>query len=325
MVVDLAPYIVRPVLMVGVILIIVWLIICQPSFRTNNDSAIHVKTDHLENHVRYLSVDLYPRNYLFLENLNIAADYIYNHFRKAGAEVSFQEFKVKGRTYKNVRAYFGKGKGHKMIVGAHYDSWADTPGADDNASGVAGLLELAYLVGSREGRREVELVAYCLEEPPYFSTPEMGSAYHAAAVEEEGKDIDGVIVLEMIGYFNEEKKSQNYPLNVLKMLYPSTADFIIVAGIIKQRSFIKAVKVAMKGTSDLGVYSISSPRSLTGIDFSDHRNYWPYDINSVMITDTSFYRNNNYHKKSDTFDTLDYVKMSKVVVGVFEVLEKLEK
>jgi Zn-dependent M28 family amino/carboxypeptidase len=107
-----------------------------------------------------------------------------------------------GRQYRNVIARFGVGLGSKLVIGAHYDAFGETPGADDNASGVAALIELAYLLGRNAPAREIELVAYVLEEPPFFRTPLMGSAVHAASISPEKEQIVGVIVLEMVGYFS---------------------------------------------------------------------------------------------------------------------------
>lgn len=301
----------------------VWFVICQPTFTSNSSTKIQVSPKRLEGHVTYLSRELYPRNYISHANLSKAVMYIQQAFVKAGAEVRIQEYEVAGATYKNIRAFYGKGKNRKIIVGAHYDSYAETPGADDNASGIAGLLELAQLLSSHEIDREVELVAYCLEEPPFFGTKHMGSMYHASAIKEEQKKIEGVIVLEMIGYFSEEKGSQEYPLGFLKLFYPDRGNFIAIVGKLDQRNFTKKVKKAMKGVTDIPVYSINAPSSLPGIDLSDHRSYWSYNFESVMITDTAFYRNKGYHNHRDTYDTLNYSKMAKVVASIFETLKTL--
>lgn len=297
--------------------------IAQPTTSTNSTSDHFVDPAKLEAHVFTLSHSFYPRNYENIENLEKSASYIQNHFAQAGAEVEIQEFMVDGNTYKNVIGIFGKGKPHKFIVGAHYDSCGQTPGADDNASGIAGLIELAYLIGKQELPGEIELVAYSLEEPPFFRTNQMGSYEHARKSQNDINKIKGVIVLEMIGLFSEENGSQYYPTSFLKLFYPTKGNFIAVIGALNQREFTKKVKIGMKGTTDLPIYSLNGPKTLQGIDYSDHRNYWPFGINAVMICDTAFYRNANYHELTDTFESLDYKKMSKVVIAVFESLRAM--
>ncbi len=149
-----------------------------------------------------LSQTFYPRNSTQLDNLTRCAEYIAGHFTRAGATVEYQAIEVEGKTYQNVIGRFKAGQGERVIVGAHYDSSGDTPGADDNASGVAALIELAYLFGKNPPAGEVELVAYVNEEPPFFRMEQMGSVVHARRA--AGQKIKGVIVFEMVGYFRNE-------------------------------------------------------------------------------------------------------------------------
>lgn len=311
----------RITVVVTAILFAVWIYIAQPTAHRNNESSLHVDESRLKNHVVTLATSFYPRNYKEIDKLNKCADYIYQNFVQAGAEVERQEFTVEGKKYFNIIGQFGKNKAKQLIVGAHYDAVRGTPGADDNASGVAGLIELAYLIGKDDPKKGIELVAYSLEEPPFFGTDMMGSAFHASSV--GSRHIEGVIVLEMIGYYDDRWGSQSFPMALLSILYPNRGNFIAVVGKADQREFTKKVKAGMKGATDLTVYSINAPESIPGVDFSDHRNYWAHGLNAVMITDTAFYRNKAYHKTGDTPDRLDYRRMSKVVVGVFEAIKKL--
>ncbi|OGW24313.1 MAG: hypothetical protein A2X59_07910 [Nitrospirae bacterium GWC2_42_7] len=312
----------RIIIVISIILFMVWIYIASPTTQKNQKSTLHVDGERLKNHVETLSKTLSPRDYEKTDNLNKCADYIFMNFVQAGAEVERQEFIVKGKKYFNLIGWFDKKKAKRIIVGAHYDSAQGTSGADDNASGVAGLIELAYLIGKSDLDKSIELVAYSLEEPPFFGTDMMGSAIHAASISSD-KNIQGVIVLEMIGYYDDRWGSQSYPIALLNILYPNRGDFIAVVGKSGQRDFTKKMKAGMKGATDLKVYSINAPEFIPGIDFSDHRNYWIYGFNAVMITDTAFYRNKEYHKTGDTPDRLDYNRMSKVVVSVFEAIKRL--
>jgi len=128
----------------------------------------------------------------------------------------------------------------------------------------------------------------------------------------------------MIGYFSDAWFSQGYPFPLLRAFYPSRGNFIAVAGRLDQRRFTRQIKAGMKGATPLPVWSINAPASLPGLDFSDHRNYWDQGMNAVMVTDTSFYRNKEYHEAGDTWDRLDYTRMAYVVTGVYETLRRLE-
>jgi hypothetical protein len=303
---------------VGVVLASAWLFLAQPSFSKSGRSEQAFDHDRLRGHVRVLSVDYFPRNHSQRENLQRSADYISGHFEKAGATVTRQKYFVGRHSYQNVIARFGNPDESRLIIGAHYDSHGVTPGADDNASGVAGLIELAYLMGEHSPDVALELVAYTLEEPPFFLSRNMGSRIHAASVEHEKQRIRGVLVLEMIGYFSDDWGSQNYPLPLLKIFYPSRGNFATVVGNLSQRRFTKDVKIHMKGSTDLPVYSINAPERLPGINFSDHASYWQYGIDAVMVTDTAFYRNLEYHSENDVYERLDYRKMHDTVISVYE-------
>jgi len=314
--------IIRVLIALSVISIALWLYIAQPTIQKNQESSLRVDETRLRTHVNTLSTQLYPRNYKETNNLNKCAEYILRNFAQAGATTELQEFSVNGKKYFNVIGRFNREKTRRVIIGAHYDAVVGTPGADDNASGVAGLIELAWLLGKHEPDIGVELVAYSLEEPPFFGTENMGSAFHAARISSM-KHIKGVIVLEMIGYYDDHLGSQSYPVALLHILYPNRGNFIAIVGRTDQREFTRKIKVGMKGTTDLQVYSINAPAFIPGVDFSDHRNYWPRGFDALMITDTAFYRNKKYHGANDTPDRLDYNRMAKVIVGVFEAIKKL--
>ncbi|WP_457634989.1 M28 family peptidase [Persephonella sp.] len=256
------------------------------------------------------------RNYLNVGSLNKTADYIHQTFREFSDEAYFQEFSVGGNRYKNVICSINTHLEERIVIGAHYDVAGDTSGADDNASGVAGLLELLRLLHNKKTNYRIDFAAYTLEEPPFFGTKKMGSFIHAESLYRTKAKIKVMICLEMIGYFSDEEGSQQFPLPFMKLLYPETGNFIGVVGNIFQRSITKKIRDLMRKGSDIPVYSINAPTIIPGVDFSDHRNFWHFGYNAVMITDTAFYRNPNYHRKTDTIGTLDFEKMYSVIQGL---------
>lgn len=153
----------------------------------------------------------------------------------------------------------------------------------------------------------------------------MGSAVHARSLAESGTSVRAMICLEMIGYFSDAPNSQRYPIGALGVFYPSTGNFISVVGRVGGGGLVRTVKRAMTASSPLPVYSINAPSFVPGIDFSDHLNYWKEGFPAVMVSDTSFYRNGNYHTVDDTADTLDYQRMAQVVVGVHAAVVELAK
>ena len=311
------------ILAVAAVVIGIWVYIAQPSFRSSAPSDHSVDLERMRSTVQALSVDFYPRNHANLENLNASAAYIRKHFSNTKGTVSSQVFQVAGKDYENIVCGFDGPSDKRIVIGAHYDSHSHTPGADDNGSGVAGLIELAYLLDKLKLNVDIDLVAYTLEEPPFFGSSDMGSYKHAAKLHSDDVDVLGMIALEMIGYFSDEPKSQGYPVPVLSLIYPSQGNFIGVIGSMEQRAFTKKIKEGMKGATTLPVYSINAPIVIPGIDFSDHRNYWNFGYQAVMVTNTAFYRNREYHKAGDTWDRLDYTKMGAVILGVFNAIQQL--
>lgn len=290
---------------------------------SSREAAPVASVERLESLTRTLTARFTPRDFNSPENLDAAAIWIREHLEQAGARVSEQPFELDGITYRNIIGSFGPADGARVVIGAHYDAAGPYPGADDNASGVAGLIELAYMFAETPPSGRVDLVAFTLEEPPIFRTPYMGSRVHAQSLRSEGASVTGMLSLEMIGYFSDEPGSQQFPLGILRLLYPSTGNFITVAGSFSHTGLVRRVKRAMKSASPLPVRSINAPRAVPGIDFSDHASYWNAGYPAVMITDTAFYRNPNYHTARDTPDRLDYRRMAMVVDGVFAAARAL--
>lgn len=252
-------------------------------------------------------------------SLNKAAAYIKKYFQEFGLQIQTQEFIVEGQTYQNILASYGDPSLPRVVIGAHYDVCGDQPGADDNASAVAGLIELARMVSQKKPELDyhIEFAAYSLEEPPHFYTENMGSYVHAKSLRDQNAEVKLMIALEMIGYFSEEKDSQEYPSPLLKAIYPGRGDFIAIVGRMSDKKLIDKTKKAMVQNSKIPVEALAAPETLTGVDFSDHLNFWLHGYHALMITDTAFYRNPNYHEITDTIETLNFDKMTEVVRGVY--------
>lgn len=269
-------------------------------------------------HVEYLAAIQPARNHRNLLSLEAAVKYIKRELKPYTKQIRLEEFKVKERTYKNVIANFGPNDAPIIVLGAHYDVCGDQPGADDNASGVAGLLLIAkYLAANQAAlKNNFELVFYSLEEPPHFRTEFMGSAVHAANLKKRGAKVKFMISLETIGYYSDAKGSQSYP-PMLGLFYPSEGNFIALVGRSSDSILIDFIKVGFIKSANLKLISLAAPSVVTGIDFSDHLNYWKHGYSAVMVTDTAFMRNDNYHEQTDTPDTLDYAKIVEVARGVY--------
>lgn len=327
---------------VGIVTILVVgciFIVTQPFVIAIPSSPPQIDLRQLEAHVKHLSVDLYPRSYEQFHNINQAAQYILAEFKSAGGAVTIQNISVQEAEYQNIIVQFGPQSGPLLVIGAHYDAYGDTssgeryprgfspethtPGADDNASGVAGLLELARLLGRDAPTRPVELVAYTLEEPPHFRTEHMGSAWHARSLRASNRDVKLMVSLEMIGYFSDEPGSQAYPVPGMSYLYSDRGDFIALVGKFSDFSLMRRTKAIMGGATDLPIFSINAPPLLQGVDFSDHLSYWKEGFPALMITDTAFLRNSNYHQAGDTYEKLDYNRLAKVVQAVYALSQKI--
>ena len=292
--------------------------ITQPVFGVRRRQAAGPQPDpgRIERRVRELIGRFHPRDGGHPENMGRAAAWIAEELRRAGGSVSEQRFPAAGAEYVNVIAAFGPETPDVVAVGAHYDVAGEMPGADDNASGVGGLLELADLLRGASLTRRVELVAFANEEAPYFATPGMGSEVYAASLAKSGRVVRGMICLEMLGCFSDEPGSQQLPFAVLKLVYPTRGNFIAVVGSAGGAGIVRTVKRAMREASELPVRSINAPSFVHGVDLSDHSTFWRRNLPAVMITDTAFYRNPRYHTEHDTPDTLDYRRMADVVAGV---------
>ena len=287
-------------------------------------SSAQADTGLIKEHLLKLTQTPAYRTHINIAQLNNTAEYIKSQFETYSDSTSFQEFTVEGSTYKNVISSFGPAHAPRIIIGAHYDVCGPQEGADDNASGVTGLLELARLLQNKKLNYRIDLVAYTLEEPPHFRTENMGSFHHAKYLYDNHIEVYGMISLEMIGYFSDAKNSQDYPARFLSLIYGKTGDYITLVRKNGSGKFARKFCKAFKKHDFIKTKKFTAPASLPGIDFSDHLNYWLFDFSALMITDTSFYRNKNYHKSTDTLQTIDIDRMAAVITSVFESILNLQ-
>lgn len=278
----------------------------------------------LINSVNYLSETVGQRSYIDIEKLNETAQYIEDKLSSKGCKTNRQAFNYRGNTYYNI---IGEVKGTKdsepLIIGAHYDTIIGTPGADDNASGVAVMLELARLTALNPFPRTTVFIAFCLEEPPAYMTKNMGSYVYAKSLNDLNTNIYGMISLEMVGYYSDLEGSQYYPNSLFNIFFPKRGNFIAFVGNISSSGFTKKVKDNFRAKSSLPVESLNAVSIIPGVDFSDHRNFWKFNYPAFMITDTGFYRNPNYHEAGDIASTLNYEIMEELVKGLYEALKML--
>lgn len=285
----------------------------------------------IEKHLTAITKTKDYRHFKNVDQLNKTAAYIYNNFKEYADTTYFQEYEVNGEIFKNVICVFnpallnsfGIRNSETIVVGAHYDVCGLQEGADDNASGIVGLLELARMLKGQSFSRRIELVAYTLEEPPFFRSEYMGSYIHAKSLVESKTNVYGMISVEMIGHFKEEKKTQDYPLGFLKLIYGSRGNYITLVNKLHKGKFARKFTREYKRSKTIRTKKFSAPKSLPGIDFSDHLNYWKFGFSAMMITDTSFYRNKNYHQDGDKMEALDIPKMAKVIDGLFQTMINL--
>lgn len=275
----------------------------------------------LEMHVERLAGLIGPRHPGKPSTMEAAEAYVTLQFAEAGYDVERRAYDAGGVEVANIVAEIpGSARPDEIVVlGAHYDTVPETPGADDNASAVAVLLESARLLREVTPRRTVRFVAFPCEEPPYFYTSEMGSQVYAAGCRERNENVIGMLCLEMVGYYSREKGSQRAPELIpkwLAWLLPKTGDFLAAVGNMRSWRLALAFRRGFKRGTRTRLFTIALPEVINEIRLSDNAAFWDEGYRALMLTDTSFFRNPHYHLPSDTPDTLDYEIMTEVAKGV---------
>ena len=215
-----------------------------------------------------------------------------------------------------------------FIIGAHYDTVSTTPGADDNASAIAVLLELARLAKrlKKEGqlKNNLKFLAFTLEEPPAFDTKKMGSRQYVNILKQQGEKIKGMICLEMVGFKNIAPNSQRIPFPLNFRNYPRTGDFIAFLSNMASAPFLKQLISLTEYNNTVFYEQLVVPgkgRMLPISRLSDHIAFWDNGFPAVMVTDTAFLRNPNYHGYGDIPETLDYHFMAQLVQTLIMLLK----
>jgi hypothetical protein len=307
---------------VGIVLIL-WFGFTLPTFSSSNDENIpqtlNIKQIDLKNHVEALSNYYAPRTMEF-GNLNATAEYIHTEFNKYG-KAQFYNYRTLVGHYKNVLLELGPKTKEILVIGAHYDAKNDSLDIDGNASGVSALIELAHQLSINEKKLSisVQLVAYPLSQKKSVVTENMGSTKHARLLYETGKSVKLMLSLDGVGRFSDSDKSQKYPYDFLKLIYPDKGNYIGLVANIQDYSKVIQLKKSFKQASILPMYSFSLPESYYPINSQDHLNYQRYGFPAMVITDTSEHRNIKDSEKS-VVDRLDYRKMSLLVQGLYQVV-----
>lgn len=284
-----------------------------------------IKTN-LTRHIYHLAGEIGERNVIAYEPLQKTAQYIENNLRDSGYEVKSQEYVVQMRKVRNLIAEIpGSAKAKEIVVvGAHYDTVYDCPGADDNSSGVAALLDLARLLKGSHPARTVRFVAFVNEEPPWFKTDDMGSLVYAEQAHKLNENIVAAISIETIGMYSDAEGSQQYPAG-FKFLYPSKGNFIAFIGNLGSRGLVRDAVHSFRASTKFPSEGSAVPAAVPGVGWSDHWAFWEQGYPAIMVTDTAIFRNPNYHQPTDQPDTLDYERMARVVHGLAHVVTDLGK
>ncbi|MGH8726671.1 MAG: M20/M25/M40 family metallo-hydrolase [Burkholderiales bacterium] len=277
-------------------------------------------SERLREHVGALAVG--ERNIWRSGSLEAAATYIEKSLSALGYETREQVFSSAQKQVKNLEVEV-VGKGDEIvIIGAHYDSVPGSPGANDNASGVAALIELAREFRQEKPKRRLRFVAFVNEEMPFFSSGEMGSQKYAARSKEGSEKIIAMISLETIGCYSDEPNSQRYPAP-LSLFYPAEGNFIGFVGNLRSGALVRRAIGTFRETTQFPSEGASLPEWIPGVSWSDHASFWPHGYRAIMVTDTAPYRYPYYHAAQDTADKLDYARMARVVSGLQKVIEDL--
>ncbi len=283
--------------------------------------------DRLRDHVEVLAGQIGERNLSRPKALHAASRYIRTSFETMGYRVIAQEYRVGNKAVHNLIAPLpGRGVSEDIVVvGAHYDSVWGSPGANDNATGMAAVLEIARLVAAESApTRTIHFVAFVNEEPPYFQTDQMGSRVYARRARQNNEHIVAMLSLETIGYYDNQADTQNYPFP-LDLVYPSEGNFIGFVGNPASSELLYRCISGFRKHKQFPSEGVVAPPWITGVDWSDHGSFWEQGYPAIMVTDTALFRYPHYHRREDTPDKIDYESLARVVSGLTWVVMDLAR
>lgn len=278
----------------------------------------------LKNHVVTLSHNIGSRDIINnYENINKSAEYITKELSGYGYDVQFQNYPVYNRQVKNIFVIKKSPRpdAKTLIVGAHYDTFSN-PGADDNTSAVAGVLALAKKFSKVKTNINIHFVLFANEEPPFFQTEAMGSMVYAKSLKQKNIAVKGAMVLEMIGCYSNKWFSQTYPV-LIGPFFPNKGNFIAFVSNFESINFLRQIQGYFFKNSVFPSRSLAAPSIVNGVDFSDHWSFWQQGYPAIMVTDTAFLRNKNYHKQTDTYEKLDYTAMAEIINGLEKTISEI--
>ena len=281
--------------------------------------------EELRNDVQTLAGDIGERNMLHYAELNAAADFIEDSFLRAGLRPRRDSYELGGQDCHNVVVEIGGKRPEIILIGAHYDSVVDSPGANDNASGVAATLALARRFSGKQPEHTLRFAAFVNEEPPYFISGEMGSLVYAKRCKGRGEKISAMISLETIGYFSDAANSQLYPSKVLGAFYPKVGNFIGFVSNLRSQPLLRRVIRLFRQHSGIPSEGAALPSFVPGVSWSDQCSFWRNGYRGIMVTDTAPFRYPYYHSADDTPDKIDYDRFTLVVSGMKGVIEGMDK
>jgi Zn-dependent M28 family amino/carboxypeptidase len=272
-------------------------------------------------HIKTIADQIGERNIWNIKGLDEAAEYIQQVISYNSLKSSEQIFSVAGKKIKNIEfELVGRDNGKEIvIVGAHYDTCLGTTGANDNASGIAAMMEIARLVKDSTIDRSIRFVAFVNEEPPFFQTNEMGSYVYARSCRERNDNISAMISLETIGYYTSQGNSQKYPFP-FSLFYPNTGNFIGFVGNLASKDLVRSTIASFRRYTQFPSQGVAAVDWLPGIAWSDQWSFWKKNYRAIMITDTAPYRYPYYHTSLDTPDKIDYDSTARVIAGLAKVI-----
>lgn len=281
----------------------------------------------LERHVRVLAEEIGERSVDLPEAMESAARHVAAEFEKAGFAPRREPFAAAGTTFVNVIAEVAGGakRDEIVVVGGHYDSVRGSPGANDNATGVAATLAIARRLAASKPERTLRFIAFACEEPPCFQTEEMGSLVHARGCAARGENVVAMLALETLGCYRDEEGSQTYPVRGLELVFGTRANFVAFVGPVGSRSLVRSAVRSFRDHATVPSEGAALPESVPGVGWSDHWSFARIGVPAVMATDTAIFRDSAYHTDRDLPGRVDFERLTRTTSALVRVVDALAR